>query len=102
MERKERVSGYFITDDIRKKLIDDPDMCIVRENMQISLVVGQKRRIGDPLFSAHCRIVEGGMVSERSSGGMTFKDALSGLGFVIRSAVVEEMQKGGENNGKGK
>lgn len=81
MERRERASGYFITDGIRKKLIENPDMHIVRENMRISLVIGKKRRDGDPLFSAYCRIVEGDTVSERACGGMTFKDALSGLGF---------------------
>jgi len=102
MENKENVSGYFITDDIRKKLIENPDMCIVSENMQISLVVGKKRYDGEPLFSTYCRIIEGDTVSELVSGGMTFKDTLLGLGFSIRKAVVEEIQKGGENNGKRK
>jgi len=92
------IGGYFITEVIRERLQDKPDLKVEDSVGRVySIVFGVGRGKGEPAHSAFCRIEEVGRTPrERAAGGMTRLDALTGIGIEIRDLVrpILEQEEG--------
>ena len=97
-----QIGGYFITDEIRERLLQNPD-CVIedRGGRKISVLFGRQRTLEDPPWSVYCRITSvDGLLSEVVSGGRTRDDALKGVGFDVFKLVKAEEQLTQEKKGE--
>lgn len=103
--KSSELGGYFITDEIRERLLQNPDH-VVEDKVTgriISVLFGRQRIAEDPQFSVFCRIVNpDGSLTEIGAGGRTRDDALRAAGLnvyrLVKAAeqIIQDNEKKGE------
>ena len=94
-DESKSMGGYFITDKIRERLLQNPDHVMEDKirGRKISILFGKQRISEDPPFSVYCLIINtDGSSSEIVAGGRTRDDALRGVGLEVYRFVKGKEQ----------